>query len=349
VPGSRESSCACACSVGTSSSRFLAYRSAPQKPFHRREVKTATGRRAAWPAQGWRSIQAPCTCVNRAGVRRLPPHEQRTSSPADAAGVHRFLLKLWITTRFRPSAPTTLGRPCGTTHGGERLQRTRPVRRGATAPLPGATPDRAISRHSVSGPLHPSAPPAAWPASAYRSVPHEKWPPVPARPAASPPSARLDHTASPEFGARTPPMPHAGLDGMPRPPGRAPPGSRGEPLRNRVSPFSTEKLVYAALAFQCSTRFQQVWMSLWKTDASCLQSTGLRLQEQTLPGSLQQENRWTFRASVTSHPVENDPRCDYNDGGFRHVRSRSSRKARLADNHLCTTLEQPAGGAVLRR
>jgi hypothetical protein len=35
--------------------------------------------------------------------------------------------------------------------------------------------------------------------------------------------------------------------------------------RNRLSPFSTEKLVYAALAFQRSTRFQQLWTNLFIT------------------------------------------------------------------------------------
>jgi hypothetical protein len=108
VPGSRESSCACACSVGTSSSRFLAYRSAPQKAFHRREVKTSIAAMRHRAARG-REVYKSAVHASITAAPRLRPvldslvHRRRPTRTAhpDAVGVHRVLLKLWKTPRLR--------------------------------------------------------------------------------------------------------------------------------------------------------------------------------------------------------------------------------------------------------
>ncbi len=60
-----------------------------------------------------------------------------------------------------------------------------------------------------------------------------------------------------------------------------PPISRGSvetpksPRSKPFSPFSTENLVYAAVTFHRSARFQQLWTVLLITWVSCLQSDGL--------------------------------------------------------------------------
>jgi hypothetical protein len=60
--------------------------------------------------------------------------------------------------------------------------------------------------------------------------------------------------------------------------GRAAPSRRQAWPRNRLSPLSTEKLVYAGLTFQSSTRFQQLWTILWTDTTFSLQTASHRVR-----------------------------------------------------------------------
>jgi hypothetical protein len=78
--------------------------------------------------------------------------------------------------------------------------------------------------------------------------------------------------------------------------------------RNRVSPLSTEIVVYAGLAFQRSTRFPQLWKKLWKNVWFGLQNNDLLPRNRGYLVVRAEGKQWSFRASEGSPPVENSPR-----------------------------------------
>jgi hypothetical protein len=83
--------------------------------------------------------------------------------------------------------------------------------------------------------------------------------------------------------------------------------------RNGLSPFSTGKVVYAAGAFHCSTRFPHLWTMLWINHAFVLQKDHLLVTIRgpaALPLGVKIRR---FRTSTPKEPVENTPSRRYND------------------------------------
>jgi anti-sigma regulatory factor (Ser/Thr protein kinase) len=83
----------------------------------------------------------------------------------------------------------------------------------------------------------------------------------------------------------------------------------------RLSPFSTEKSVYAAIGFQGSARFPQVWIALWILLYFPLLTAGLALRHGDSPRPHIHPKHCTFRTSPVVTPVEKRPSSGYNDAG----------------------------------
>lgn len=78
------------------------------------------------------------------------------------------------------------------------------------------------------------------------------------------------------------------------------------------SPFSTEKLVYAGVVFRRSTRFPQLWTSLWIVEDYCLQTPNRDGWNRERRTALCSPKDCTLRTSCKPQAVEKAPDCDYN-------------------------------------
>lgn len=90
------------------------------------------------------------------------------------------------------------------------------------------------------------------------------------------------------------------------------------PLRNRLSPLSTESVVYAGFLFQRSPRFPQLWTFLWTRDLFYLRTAGREPVEPALLRASAQTKRRYFHGQVGRRAVENSFRAGYNGWTFRN-------------------------------
>jgi len=129
------------------------------------------------------------------------------------------------------------------------------------------------------------------------------------------------------------PRPHAATM-PPRPCEKAPPPPARRPSRNRLSPFSTEKVVYAGFGFHSSARFQHLWTALWINEVIILQTCGLHLLETPAARGPSWSKRCTLRTSSAARPVEKPGVRGYNDGGLsaRPINSHHVRGRRLSND-----------------
>lgn len=86
--------------------------------------------------------------------------------------------------------------------------------------------------------------------------------------------------------------------------------------RNRLSPFSTENVVYAAVSFHCSARFPHLWIYLWINTSFPLQITILLRMKTPAARGHYWTKRCTLRGSSAVCPVEKPGRPGYNDRGL---------------------------------
>lgn len=91
-----------------------------------------------------------------------------------------------------------------------------------------------------------------------------------------------------------------------------PTGTPKWPRSKRLSPFSTENLVYAAVALHRSARFQQLWMTLLITTSYHLQKDGLCPRHQLPNSKLQRRKNRSFRGSCAKGVVEKALQRRYN-------------------------------------
>ncbi len=219
-------------------------------------------------------------CHRTPGSLLPPPSAALRSCPVPAASVHRHLGILWKT--LAPLSPSAHQEP-------------------------GAAVDPA---------RHPTAPSARDRTSALPSEPALELFARPHRPSIGPirgPFCLDSLGYSPERSVgRTPPRysshPSAGRSTSSRTPETRPTVG----ARNRLSPFSTEKVVYAAVVFHCSTRFPHLWTTLWITNGLCLQNDHLLVRIRGPTAMLFEAKICRFRTSVPEKPVENTPSRRYN-------------------------------------
>ena len=84
-------------------------------------------------------------------------------------------------------------------------------------------------------------------------------------------------------------------------------------LRNRLSPFSTEWVVLAALVLHDSAPFPQLWTNLWKRPLLSLHNSYLFVVVRARLKGPVQAKYCIFRSSGSGRSVENTPADGYNE------------------------------------